>query len=144
MPYCGFCGTKQPSEKRAQAMGLAVYGATNGKQSTRDLDDISAFLTKHHGKSVRLWNYFVSHCELEMRLRHSGGPDESKEPWLNTVINCTSTEQIRLPTFEWDSALTIEAFEGKYSPVYVLSDLSAEVRIECGGIRLYFDIEPGM
>ena len=143
MPYCGLCGAEQPDETRAQTMGLAILGPTYGKESTRDIDEITSFITQHHGKPIRVWNYCVSHCELELRLRHSGAPCENKEPWLNTVIYCTGTDLIRLPTSAWDSSMTVETIDGKYGPVYVLCDLPTDVRVECRGIRLYFDVEPG-
>ena len=142
-PYCGLCGAEQPDESRAQATGLAIPGPTSGKKSTRELDEIARFITEHHGKAIRLWNYCVSHCELELRLRHSGAPCESKEPWLNTVIYCAATKYIQVPTSAWDSAMVIETKDTKYGIQYILVDVPSNVRIECSMLTLYFDVEPG-
>lgn len=74
-PFCGICGAKQPNERDARKQGLAIFVPTYGKRNTRDIDEINAFLQDNKGVPVRLWNYSVSHSELELRLRHSGGPD---------------------------------------------------------------------
>lgn len=143
MPYCGLCGAKQPDEEELKELGLELLGPTAGKRSTRDIDEIRAFLTQHHGKPIRIWNYCVSHCELELRLRHSGEPCKNDEPWLNTVIYCGGTRLIRLPTSAWESAVEIGVEAGKYGDVFVLTDSASSVRVECDVMRLYFDVEPG-
>ena len=136
-PYCCLCGAEQPDETRAQEMGLAVSGSTLGKKGTRDIDEMAAFITKNHGKPIKLWDYCVSHKELELRLRHS------EEPWLNTVIYCAGTEHIRLPTSAWNCSMTVKRTEGEDGPLFVLSDLAADVHVECRGLTLYFDVERG-
>ncbi len=140
-PICGFCGARQPDEQEARAQGLAVFVPTYGKRSTRDVVEINAFLQEHEGAPVRLWNYIVSHCELELRLRHSGGPNRPETPWLNTVIYCSATEAIHLPTSEWPCGLTVESGGMGDSSGYVLVDAGADARVECGSLALYFDVE---
>ena len=141
--YCCLCGAKQPEEDRLKELGLAVLGPTAGKESTRDVNQIREFVQEHHGKPVRVWNYCVSHCELELRLRHSGEPCKRDEPWLNTVIYCGATKLIQLPTSGWDSSIQIDVVADEYGDVIELTDEPANVRIRCGMMRLYFDVEPG-
>jgi hypothetical protein len=119
-----------------------VLGPTAGKRSTREIEEIRAFITKHHGKPIRVWNYCVSHCELELRLRHSGEPCKNDGPWLNTVIYCAGTRSIQLPTFGWDSSVEIGIEAEKYGYFFVLTDRMANVRVECDLISVYFDVEP--
>jgi hypothetical protein len=145
MPYCGWCGAKQPEEKRAYGLGLAVPGATSGKESTRDLKTINTFIQQHHGKPIRLWGYHESHCELELRLRHSGVYGNSEEPWRNTVIYCAATRSIQDPTSEWKSTMVVEACDdAELGTLYTLIDAPSNVRIESGMLAMYFDVAPGI
>lgn len=145
MPYCGWCGAKQPEEKLAYGLGLSVPGATLGKESTRDLNKINNFLKEHLGKPIRLWQYCVSHCELELRLRHSGTPGNSEEPWRNTLLYCAATRKIQVPTSQWKSAMVVEACDdAEFDKLYTLVDVASNVRIECGMLAVYFDVDPGI
>ena len=83
----------------------------------------------------------VSHCELELRLRHSGGPNEPESPWLNTVIYCSGTDAIQVPTSKWPCRLFVESQDGSDGSIRVLTDRQTDVRIECGSVALYFDVE---
>jgi hypothetical protein len=140
-PICGFCGAKQPEEQEARAQGLAVFVPTYGKRRTSDIPEINAFLQSNKGAPIRLWSYVVSHCELELRLRHSGGPNNPETPWLNTVIYCSGTDAIQVPTSEWPCGLIVESRDGPDGPICVLTDSNTDVRIECGSVALYFDVE---
>ena len=141
-PFCPSCGKKQPEENRAYLLGLGITSPTAGKNSTRDLDEIKAFITKHHGRKIRLWRYNVSHCELELRLRHSGDPGtNSEEPWLNTLIYC-SADEISLPTLSWENYLRIESESYTYGERLVITDdRSPDIMIKCHILSLYFDLE---
>ena len=138
-PICGFCGVRQPDEPEARAQGLAVFVPTYGKRRTNDLAEINAFFEQCRRAPVRLWQYFVSHCELELRLRHSGGPDRKDEPWLNTVIYCSGTDLIHLPTSQWPCGLNVAPMGTNGDSA--LTDADADVRIECGNVMLIFDVE---
>ncbi len=144
-PYCGLCGAKQPEEEEAKKQGLLILSPLVEAESTRDIPTINAFLRAHHGKPIRLWNYRVSHCELELRLRHSGGPNQPEQDWRNTLIYCAMTEWIQVPTLGWESSLIIQEDESSSSigSRYHLLDTPANVRITCDLVTCYFDIEPG-
>jgi hypothetical protein len=113
---------------------------------------MNVFLQKHRGKPMALWNYSVSHSELELRLTHSGGPNQTDEPWLNTMIFCSATESILLPNLRWSCNLMIEVKQniletpnGPFSlDYYVLVDEPANIQIQCRGVGMYFDIKPGL
>jgi hypothetical protein len=140
-PYCCFCGAKRPDEEEARKQGLLITSPLSDAQSTRDIPTINAFLRAHHGKPIRLWDYQLSHCELELRVRHSGGPNQPD--WHNTLLYCSMTEFIQAPTLGWESALEIREEETERGHLYILLDEPANVRIECRMLTCYFDVEPG-
>jgi hypothetical protein len=151
--YCSLCGTKQPDESELKSLGLIVYSsASDTPASTHDLEEMNVFLQTHRGKPMALWTYSVSHSELEIRLTHSGGPNQTDEPWLNTMIFCSATESILLPNLRWACNLIIEVKHnvretpnGPFSlDYYVLVDDPANIRIQCRSVGMYFDIKPGL
>lgn len=142
-----------PTKMRSKALGLIVYSsASETPTSTHNINEMNVFLQKHRGKPMALWNYSVSHSELEIRLAHSGGPNQTDEPWLNAMIFCSATESILLPNLRWSCNLMIEekhnVFEtpnGSFSlDYYVLVDEPANIRIQCRSVGMYFDIKPGL
>ena len=141
-PFCPSCGKQQPDRDRAYLIGLGIASPTAGKSATRDLDEIRAFIAKHHGRRIRLWRYNVSHCELELRLRHSGDPGTaSHEPWLNTLIYC-SADEISLPTLSWENHLRIETETHEFGERLVITDeQTPNILIKCNLLSLYFDLE---
>lgn len=152
-PYCCFCGAKQPDESELKSLGLLVYSSVSEKPtSTRDVEEMNMFLQSQRGKPMALWNYSVSHSELEIRLTHSGGPNQTDKPWLNTMIFCSATESILLPNLRWLCNLIIEikhnVLETPNGPFsldyYVLVDEPANSRIQCRSVGMYFDIKPGL
>lgn len=62
-------------------------------------------------------------------------------PWLNSVIYCSGTDLVQLPTSEWPCGLFVELQEGSEGPFRVLTDRHTDVRIQCGSMVLYFDVE---
>ncbi len=152
-PYCGLCGAKQPNEGDMNSQGLIATSSTSENiKYTREINEINLFFQKHHGKHMALWGYSVSHSELEIRLVHSGGPNRSDEPWLNTLILCSATESIQMPNLRWSCNLIVEVKQkiyetpnGQFSlDYYLLIDKPANIQIQCGSVGMYFDIKPGL
>jgi len=141
-PFCPSCGKRQPDKNRSYLIGLAIQSTTTGRRSTSDLEEIKAFIATHQGRRIRLWRYNVSHCELELRLRHSGDPGTSStEPWLNTLIYC-SADEISLPTHSWENYLQIETEKYEIGERLVITDKKTpSVLIKCHLLSLYFDLE---
>lgn len=152
-PYCSLCGAKQPPENEIKAKGLVVSSSiADSRAYTDDIQEMNAFLRKHRGKRIAIWKYNVSHGELEIRLAHSGGPNRSDEPWLNTIIYCMATEAIQMPKLSWDCNLTIEVKQNTFKTIkgpislnyYLLIDKSAKIQIKCRNVGMYFDVKPGL
>ena len=152
-PYCGLCGAKQPGDGEIKSMGLMVFPSTlDTPIYTHDVKEINEFLRKHRGKPMALWNYSVSHSELELRLTHSGGPNRSDEQWLNTMIFCSATESIQIPDLRWSCNMNIEVKHNTYKTPngpftldnYLLVDKPAKIQIQCRSVGMYFDMKPGL
>ena len=156
-PYCSLCGAKQPDRDELEAKGLIIYASSSGTPSyTSDIKEMNSFLHRHKGKPIALWRYIVSHSELELRLRNSGSPNGTNEPWLNTLILCSATELIQIPELRWSCELAIEeeqeVFEEVYHPelghytrnYYLLVDKPAKIKIKCRSIGMFYDVKPGL
>jgi len=152
-PYCTFCGAKQPDESEMKSLGLMELAyATDTPRYTHEVKVMNEFLRRHREKPMALWNYSVSHSELELRLNHSGGPNRLDEPWLNTMIFCSATESIQLPELRWLCHLNIEVKHNTYKTpngpftldYYLLIDKPAKIQIQCRSVSMHFDIKPGL
>lgn len=142
--FCGICGTKQPSEMEVYDKGLVVSYPEGGRERTRDAEAMNAFLSEHTGKRIALWGYSVSHSELELRLCHSGGPNQKEAEWLNTIIYCGGTEKLVIPTTRWDQSVNISTGPLSYGDGYILQDSNVGFLVECATLRMYFDVKPGL
>jgi hypothetical protein len=127
--YCAHCGARVELESEASK--------DNIRSPITQLDDVRKALIKLGGNPVRLWNYSVSHCELQLRV-YPPTQDDQKN---NVVIMCADTRLIRVPTEDWALNLRLEKTEDQYGELYVLSDEQADVRIVCGMIGVYHDME---
>lgn len=92
-------------------------------------------LEKLRGHRVRLWDYLISHSVLQLRVAHFATHGYSSK--RNTLIVCTETREIRVPTKAWDSALKLELTEDKYGKLHHLIDEAADVFIECRHLSIY-------
>jgi hypothetical protein len=142
--FCGICGAKQPGEFEVYEKGLVVSFPDGGREHTRDVEVMNAFLAEHVGKRIALWSYSVSHSELEFRLCHSGGPNLKGTPWLNTLIYCGGTEKLMIPVTRWNSNITISTGPISFGDGYALKDVGAGILVECATLRMYFDVKPGL
>lgn len=125
--FCPNCGTTR---------GLSEFSNRHIRQAISDLDSIKRILKDEEGRDVRLWDYSISHSELQLRFAHHATGIED-DPRYNTVLMCADTKRIVCGTKTWSSKLFVEAFESMYGIRYLLTDTTAGVEIDCGLLVLY-------
>ena len=127
MPFCGHCGTRKTVDWKSNSKEV--------RPGIRDLEEIRSVLDTLKGNIIRLWDYSVSHCELQFRFAyHSKGVEEER---FNTILMCADTDRVECGTYGWNSALTLTSFEGKYSTRYLLKDEKANVCVDAGLVVIY-------
>lgn len=128
LPYCPYCGSKQDPRK--------VFKPRAIRRAVSDMEQVKEVIKQMRGKRVRLWDYCVSHCELQLLVADNKASESARNP-VNTLILCAATEHITVPTSGWYADMHLEQFEEKYGSVYRLIDESAGVSICCGLICIY-------
>lgn len=143
-PFCCFCGARQPSEAKSQAIGLAQFGISPVSRRLHEVADINAFFAQHSGKWVAFWKHRCSHSACELRMRYSGEPgnQSNEEPWLNAVIGCGLTSRIQLPELGWQAYLDVQLISGETGNLYRLEDKRANALIECETFSLHIECKP--
>ncbi len=125
--FCPNCGIRRDA---------SLDSRSDIRKAIHDLDDIRKILKQEEGRDVRLWDYSISHAELQLRFAHHATGIEG-EPRYNTVIMCADTKRINCGTRAWPSQLSAETDEGEYGIRYLLRDLVAGVEIDCGLLVIY-------
>ena len=126
--YCPHCGYRQDPRKTFKPRAV--------RPAITEVADIKRVLEQLQGKTIRLWDYCVSHCELQLRVAHSSADALVRNP-VNTLILCGATEFITLPTDSWKADLSLEQSEDHYRKIYRLSDKEADVLVVCRFICIY-------
>ena len=129
--YCQYCGAKQPSEARLQALGYAWYPAPNTPIS--NVECIREFFRKHAGCRAHLWTYGNGFSTACIHLARS--EDE------NTMIKCVGVASISVPTMSWDSDFVLETTDGSNSTRFLLKDRKAGVLVNCHAVYVQ-DVNP--
>lgn len=125
--YCPSCGRR--SDPLDDSHNLI-------RRAVSELTEINEILKLEQGRDVRLWDYLISHSELELRFAHHATGVED-EPRHNTVIICADTKRIVCGTRAWPSQLLVDSYEGEYGIRYLLRDTAAGVEIDCGVVAIY-------
>jgi hypothetical protein len=126
-PYCPNCGSKQDPRK--------VFKPRAARPGISKPEEMRETLSKLLGHRVRLWDYLISHSVLQLRVAHFATYGYSSKQ--NTLIVCTETQEIRVPTRAWDSGLRLGVSEDKYGKLHQLIDDAADVLIECRHLIIY-------
>ena len=127
--YCPRCGTKNDVEK---SLNLEAY-----HPAIVNTEEIKSTLEKLKGHNMRLWDYCVSHCVLQIRVAHCPPNSKNSENRKNSIIYCSGTEKVNISTFDWYADLTLEIDQKGIGKVCRLIDEKADVYIQCANIGIY-------
>src|SRR5262245_60600421 len=107
-PFCPRCGARQDPRK--------VFKPRASRPPISKPDELKETLAKLRGHRVRLWDYLISHSVLQLRVAHFAHHGYSSK--RNTLIVCTLTKHINVPTEAWDSNLALDIGEDESGKVY--------------------------
>ncbi|WP_425396192.1 hypothetical protein [Aeoliella sp.] len=127
-PFCGFCGAKQPSKARSQALGYTQSLTTIG-----GLQELATAIAGFNGFAVRLWEYCVTHRRLRLHFYRTG---DNK-----MVLTCSGTSEIHLSTVAWvpDLDIRVETIEDKTT--YFVYDRTHEYFIRSEDIVAHLGVD---
>lgn len=94
-PFCPWCGEKQPTQKRKDAVGLSSL-----VRRCHKIDEVQAALDEFRGFAARLWMYSVSHGELQIVFYRTGGE--------RMLLLCVGAEELNLSKWAWPRDLVLE------------------------------------
>ncbi len=128
MPFCARCGSKLPSEKRMQAIGLVDHHYLYSNP-IKSLSEINELLSSLGIREYHLRDYFSSHQTLNIEI-----PSKNYSNWY--TITCTQTIRIESP-IAWTGTLFLEQTCGKQIR---LTDEKNEIEIVAGVALLFNNI----
>ena len=128
--YCPACGNQLPPLSELYATGNLELPPVHNKPFIRDFDELKSFFDRTSGHTAQLWNYWVSHSYLAMRIFL-----ENED--VHAFMVCRGTWRVELPRTSFKSSFALSELAN--SKGLRLEDTASGATIECGEIGIFHD-----
>jgi hypothetical protein len=130
--YCPRCGELLPSIHELASKDCVVgRPPILGKPFIGTISGIRRLLERSRGADTQLWQYFVSHSNLILKI------DSTKDK-THAFVVCSMTKTVVLPKLYWKSSFVLESTE--HQDDWALRDEPAGAEIVCSAIGIFHEL----
>ena len=130
--YCPACGKQLPPLSELHATGRLRLPPVHNTQFIRNFEDLKAFFDRTSGHTSQLWDYWVSHSHLVLRIY----PENDN---THAFVVCQGTRRVMFPQTSLESSFALSEFGPSNFRGLRLEDAATGTVIECGQIGIFHE-----